>query len=437
MHNQTNESKLANEFVELSVEHKPHCIVEFHVKASPLLTQRAYQNAIKSVAKETTVPGFRKGKAPEEMIKKTFKNQIDKKWEQLIGEEAFAECDRLAKTPVLNQQTRIHFKMKEHSMDGAEMTFQFESEPLIPELDLSSLKLETLNKEPVGEEKLEEIIHRIRTFFAKWEEVNERAAQALDFVTIDLDLIEDDKTSPVFHNTRLEIKAPQMANWMREIVTGMSVGESKEGLSEIDEDASDEDKQNFKPKKVKITLNKIESPILPVVDDEFAQKLLAETAEIMRERLMTLLTKQAEDEVRNQYRDQLSTLLLEHAHFEVPGSLLYTEIQHRSKQLFESPSFKKRYQSLSEDEKKEEFKKVEKQAIDALKLFYICRKVLTDNNIRILPSDLTQEIHSPLDAMFADKDLAKVEKTEAEKNLLMSRILLSKAQDFLIDKILK
>jgi FKBP-type peptidyl-prolyl cis-trans isomerase (trigger factor) len=172
------------------------------------------------------------------------------------------------------------------------------------------------------------------------------------------------------------------------------------------------------------------------VDDELAKKVGAESAEIMKARLKVLIGKQLEEAQRNEYREQMSHLLLEHASFEIPGSLLYTEIQHRSKQLFGSTSFKKKYETLSEEEKKEEFKKVETQAKDALKLFYICKKILTDNNIQITSKDINQEVETPLDAMFADRELANPNKTEEEKNLLMSRILLSKAQDFIIDKLL-
>ena len=137
MSQQTKHS-LENQFVSFTTENKPNCVVEFDVKASSALVDRAYQNAIKAVAKDTTIPGFRKGKAPEDVIKKTFKSAIEKKWEQLIGEESFAECEKLAKIPVLNAQTRIHFKMKKHSHESAEMTFQFETEPSIPAIDFSS-----------------------------------------------------------------------------------------------------------------------------------------------------------------------------------------------------------------------------------------------------------------------------------------------------------
>jgi len=435
MENQTSH-QLSNELVSFTINHKPNCVVELSVTASSQLVKNAYDKAIKAVARETTIPGFRKGKAPDELIQKNFKPAIEKRWEQTIGEEAFAECNRLSKATPLTQDSRINFKMKSHSMDsGAEMTFQYESEPQVPEIDLSKISLENVAKEEVSAEKVEDILNRIRLFFCKWDDVTSRAAEAGDFAFVDLDLIEDDKESRVFTNTRLEIKDPTMAKWMRDLVIGMEIGETKEGFSEVDADASDEDKENFKPKKVKIRLNGIQSATLPPVDDELAKKVGAESAEIMKARLKVLIGKQLEEAQRNEYREQMSHLLLEQTSFDVPGSLLYTEIQHRSKQLFGSNSFKKKYETLSEDEKKEEFKKVETQAKDALKLFYICKKILTDNNIQITSKDINQEIETPLDAMFADRELANPNKTEEEKNLLMSRILLSKAQDFIIDKL--
>ena len=436
MSQQTKHS-LENNLVSFTIENKPNCVVEFDVKASSALVQRAHQNAIKAVAKETTIPGFRKGKAPEDVIKRTFKAAIDKKWEQLVGEEAFAECEALAKIPVLNSQTRVNFKMKHFGADSAEMSFQFETEPAIPQIDYTKINLQDVKKEVVTEEKIHEVIHKIRMFFAKWENVFDRAVQAGDYAIIDLDLLQDEKSERVFSNTRLEVKKPAMADWMRELVIGMSIGESKEGFSAVDEDATDEEKARFTPKKVKITLNGIQEAILPPVDDDLAAKVGAESADIMKERLKVLMEKQAKEAQKTAYREQLSAYLIDHLDFEIPGSLLYTELHHRSKQLFSNPSFKKRIEGLSEEEKKEEFKKIETQAKDALKLFYLCRQVLMENHVTLGPEDLTQDIQSPLDAMFADRDLANPNKTEEQKNLLMSRILLIKAQDLILDKILK
>lgn len=436
METQTKQNHLENDQVSFTIINKPHCVVEFQVKASRSLVEKAYKNAIKEVTKETSIPGFRKGKAPEEAIKKSFKQAIDKKWEQLIGQESFAECEKLAKIPVLNAESRVHFKLKSHSHeDGAEMIFQFESEPEISAVNLSAISLDLAEKKEVSPQQLDEILHKIRLFFAKWNGIEDRAAQQGDYVFVDLDIIEEDKLDRVLTNARLEIKDPIMANWMRELVIGMHIGSSKEGFSQADESASEEDKAKFTPKKIKITLNAIQEPILPALDDELAIKLGAHSLVDMKEKLKLLLEKQSRESQKVIYREKLSSELLKQYNFEVPGSLLYTEIQHRTKQLFSNPSFKKRYDSLDDEGKKEEFTKIESQATDALKLFYICRKILSDNQLTISISDLNQEINSPLEAMFADRDLANPNKTEEQKNLLMSRMLLTKAQDFIIDKI--
>jgi trigger factor len=438
MENQATEQQLTNDLIELTVHRKPRCLVEFVVKAQPVIVQKAYHKAVKSVAKDTSIPGFRKGKAPEALIVKNFASAIEKEWNKQLGEDIFRECENLVRIPVLNSDSRIKFNMKSHSLDqGAEMTFQFESEPEVPTVDVAAL---TLNKEsdtPLDRKKLDEVLHRIRLFFSKWQSVSTRPIQTGDFITIDLDLIEDQKEDRVFSNTRLEVIEPTMAKWMRDLVIGMQVGESKDGISQPDDTASEEDKTKFQPKKVRVSIKSIEEPILPPVDDDLAKKVGVESSQIMLERLETLLNKQLEEEKRNHYREQLSTLLLNTYPFEVPASLLYHELQHRFTRLLQNSSFKTRYESLNEEEKKKEIELIQIQAEEALRLFYLCKHIALTHNLKIVSSDLHPEIQTPLDAMFADRDLIKPNKTEEEKNLLMSRLLLTKAQDFVIDQILK
>lgn len=432
------EQQLANDLIEMTIRRKPYCMVEFIVKAHPSLVKNAHKNAIKAVAKETTIPGFRKGKAPDDLILKNFSDAIEKKWHQQLGDIVFRECELLAKIPVLNSDSRVSFNMTSQNLEnGAEMTFQFESEPETPVVDFEKLSLKAASKVVLDQKKLDDTLHRIRLFFSKWNTVTDRPVQMGDFVVVDLNTVEEDGTSSrVFSNTRLEVGDPVMAKWMRDIVIGMQNGESKEGISEPDDTASEEDKITFKPKKVQVSIKSIEEPLLPPVDDDLAKKVGVETSKIMLERLQTLLQNQLDEQQRIDYRDQLATLLLETYLFEVPGSLLRQEIQHRLEQLFKTPSFKKKYDSLSEEDKKQEIEKVKTQANEALRLFYLCKRVATDNNITISPQDLHQDINSPLDAMFADRDLINPNKTDEEKNLLMSRILLTKAEDFILDKIL-
>ena len=63
---------LQNENVRFTIHHKPACIVEFDVEALEPLVKSAHKKAARTISKEVTLPGFRKGKAPEEMILKNF-----------------------------------------------------------------------------------------------------------------------------------------------------------------------------------------------------------------------------------------------------------------------------------------------------------------------------------------------------------------------------
>ena len=173
------------------------------------------------------------------------------------------------------------------------------------------------------------------------------------------------------------------------------------------------------------------------MDDHFAKMIVAESVEVMKERLTTLLTKQAQENQNNAYHDQLSHLLTEKHQFEIPGSLLHSEMQHRLGQLFQNNSFKERFATLTEDAKKEEIDKVKTHAEAAIRLFYLCKKIAFDHKIMIYPHELNPKITSPLDAMFADKELANPNKTEEQKNLMTSKLLLNKALDFLLAQILK
>ncbi|PCI93646.1 trigger factor [Candidatus Aerophobetes bacterium] len=439
MENQkTSEQTLKNEMIELQVERKPNCLVEFAVKATPSLVKDSQKQAIKSVAKETTVPGFRKGKAPDNLILKNFAKAVDERWQKSIAELAFKECEKLAKIPLLNNEARISFDMKSFDLKaGAELTFNFEAEPDVPKVKLSDFKIDKVKDEGVTQEKIEETIKRIRLFFSTWKQVSDRPVQNTDFIIVDIDLVDDENPQKAFSNTRLEVNEKGMAQWMYKIVLGMKTGEEKEGISEPDSDASEEDKNLFKPKKVKITLKTIEEPVLPAVDDDLAKKVGVDTADEMKTRLKSLLKKQSEEATQKEYREQISKQFLEKLTFELPESLMQREVQFRTSQNMSDASYKKYYDNLSADEKKEEALKLNTQAEEALRLFYICKQVSQDYKIDITSNDLDHNVTTTLDAMFADRDLLNPNKTDQQKALLMSRMLLSKSQDFIIEKLLE
>jgi len=424
-----------DEQVSVTVERLPACRVKYVAKANADLVKKEHNKAMKEVAKTVSLPGFRKGKAPAALLEKNYSHQIESEWQKGIADTTFRACEKLTQIPVLLQGSKISFDMKSHSIDsGAEMTFEFESEPHIEKIETKSFKLEKGTAEEVTDKKVDEMIDRIRGFFGTWKNVTDRAAKEGDHVRLDIDLLEGETPSRAFSNQRFEVAQDKMAKWMRDLVIGMKVGESKEGVSEPDEDATDEDKKKFEPKKVQLIVVAIEESELPAIDDELAKKVGVESVAKMREKLTELMKKQEHDNYLRKQREAIAKQLVETYPIDLPGSILQKEVDYRIKQQKQNPYFAGKWNKMSDAEKKAEEDKMQKEAEDALRLFYLCRKIVETEKLRLDPQKLVPNVKTPLDAMFADPRLQNLE-NEEQRSLAMSRLMLESAQDHIIEKL--
>ena len=335
------------------LDKKENCKVVLTVKAGKELSDKVYQKAIKKTAKDVSIPGFRKGKAPSDLIVKKFGSTVEQEWHKALANEAFDAAQKEAKVPVLNGDSRIVFDMKSCELGkGAEMTFSFETEPDIPSVAGKDLKLTQPEREKIDGKKVDETIDRIRTFFGKWDYITDRAAMAGDHVRIDVDLMEGEPPARVIANQRFELKPGGIAKWMEDLVVGMKVGEQKEGVSKPDDDATAEDKKKFEAKNVRVSLNAIEICTLPELNDELAVKVGLKTMDEMKERVEKLLNGQIDEHVKRELRSQTSDYLAKDVVFDLPESIVEDEFNHRLAAKKENTQFRVEYNQLDEAGKK-------------------------------------------------------------------------------------
>ncbi len=431
------DKNLKSNSVDVTVSKKPNCLVELVVKASPDLVKSCYKKAIRSIAKQVSIPGFRKGKAPDNLIEKNYHRHLEDKWKQEIADESFKETQQLAKIPLLNGNARISFDMKNHSKeDGAEMTFAFETEPDVPPVDPKTVEVVDIEPEVIGGKQVDETIEQIRSFFGTWEIVEDKAVEQDDYVTVDIFNIEADPEEKALANTRFKVNRENMAQWMYDLVVGMKKGDAKEGVSTPDEDAPEEFKNENPPKKVRVELLTIQKLNLPEVDDELAKKVGVSSVDEMKTRLQTLLEKRAQKEVKDRQRDFIADKLVETCSFDLPESIIQKEVQFRVKQMTNDPQYQERLKTMSEEEKKESVENIKQHANNAVRLFYICRKICEEQKLDVTPDDLSPaKMETPLDAMFVDRnDFYDYKSLSQEQQaIVLSRVMLHKAEDFLIE----
>lgn len=417
--------------VKVQVHEKGSCRIELDVHASPKMVNEAKLSAVKRVGKEISLPGFRKGKAPSEMILKKFPNDVEKALHKELADAAFIAAQKIAKVPVLNNNSPISFDLKKSTPEeGAELVFSFETEPKIPDVDLSHFASKEVARPEVGDKQIDEAVLQMRFFFAKWKPV-EREIKDGDYIMIDLDTVEGENVQRVFHHIRFEVSKDRMANWMKTLVAGAKTGDVLEGISEADATATDAEKAEFKPKKVRITILKVEEAELPELDDEFAKKVGATDATQMRQSVSELLNKQADEKVQTELRDQVNDYLIQNYIFELPKSLVDTECKHRLSQMAQDPSFKAKWNKMSQEERKNLEEKLREEADQAVRLFYLSRSIVQKEKVPVTHQEVQYEaIH--IYQSHGGKSTDQMPKEIYA--LALSKVILAKAQDLFLKK---
>lgn len=304
-----------NDYLTATMESLPNCTVRFVTEVKGSKAQDLRKKALKTISKEAKIPGFRPGKGPADLLEKKYGNLIDREFEQEASQLAVSDAVNLSKCFPLKREGGVQVDKFEKTDDGFKVIFHYETFPTVPDVDTDNLKITPPKKRVITDDEVEKTLKEIQLYHAKWNEVSERAAQEGDFVVIDIDVIDEPKFK-AYENSRFHVVDGGMPKWARDLVIGLKPGESKEGVSEKDNDSEDE----FVPRNCKITVNLIQTAELPELDDELAKKAGVDNVENLKKNIRLELEKSAELAYQDQIRMKMRDLLVEKHPFDLPGT---------------------------------------------------------------------------------------------------------------------
>lgn len=421
-----------NEKVRFEVHYKPQCVVEYDVHVLLPLIEEAHKEALRVVAKKVVLPGFRKGKAPSEVVAKRFPDDLDKSFQQAIAESSYRECSALARIPLLKADTKVIFIMHTHSREGAHVTLSFETVPQVPEIDPAQFVLKEVEYPHVSSERVAEAIRQTQFFFATWTSIANRPVQEGDYLLLDVENIETTPPSSVFVNTRFEVSDLHMAKWMKDLVLGKQSGESIEGLSFPDPDLPEEKKAEFQPRRVRVSIKAIQQVELPPIDEQFVKQLGLQKVEELEPRVSAILTQMAENHVKQQQRQQVTDFLLT-IQFELPRSVIEKEAQFRLEQMMKEEGFRKKWEVSSETERRSCISQVLGEADRAIRIFYLCRALILKEKLSITAKDLHALPADQLSVMLnPDSHMQDFTVPEFKQAESYSRLMLEKTADWVL-----
>lgn len=406
-------------------------LFEIHVK--PEGATAAYSRALKTINKEVSLPGFRKGKAPDSLITNKYAKQLQEEWLQTVLKTAFNEALALTKMEPFNNNSIRCSEIKELSKEtGATFTIEFETTPIVPHIDLNTIHLQKIKRIPVSDSNVDQVIRNIQVYNATWEDIKDRPIEEGDFVDLDIENL-DEPYNTICADTRFEVKKGVLADWMHKLLIGVRTDETVEGVSEKDQKDdfdTDEEEAEFRPTRCSLTVKAIKKPTLPELDDEFGKKVGAKDYADLREKVLSDLNRRADEKMHTQLYRQLDDELLQLYKFDPPKSLVDAEIDQRLA-IHEEWLHK---QEMSVEEIDKEMQNLKQQLPDmvekGLRLLFLLLGFAREHSFQVTEQEINSELFKKISQGMPLPEGAQASEMRSRLN---QSILLQKARNYIID----
>ena len=306
---------------------------EMTVKIDGDAWKKAVNKAFNRIAKEVSIPGFRKGNVPKAMIEKRIPRSAV--YEQAIDDNiqnwfqsALEECG-------IRPIAQADSNLKSVSEDGVELAFTVKVEPEAELKDLSDVKYE-VKLEEVTDKDIENEINRIRERYAENEEV-EGPAEEGD--TVDINYVGKKDGVPFeggsANDYKLKLGSHTFIPGFEEGLIGAVKGEEKELTLKFPEDYHSADLAGADVV-FEVTVNDVTRQVLPEVNEEFVEDQNipnVDTVEQFRTRLTDTAKRNAEAAAENDMMEAFAAAV----DVEVPEEMIEEEansqVQQQATQL--------------------------------------------------------------------------------------------------------
>lgn len=285
----------------------------------------------KNLAGQISVPGFRKGKLPKQLIEQragfdyiveaSLNDALNDYYAQALGEN---ELSPLAQ-PELDVQSQPSTENREADV---KLTITVTVRPEIELPNYEGLEVEVDEVEVTAEDEVQ-ALDALRERFGTLKTV-ERPAADKDFVTIDIAAEIDGEQVDAANDLSYQIGSGTMLDGIDEALTGLSAGEDATFETKLSggEHAGEQ-------AVIKVKLSAVKERELPEADDEFAQ-LASEfdTIEELKEDIKKQVAEAKVAEQGTQARDKVLAKLVELVEVPVPEKVIEDQLE----QHFNNPN---------------------------------------------------------------------------------------------------
>ena len=413
-------------------ENKNELKLEFTIEAKKFddAILKVYQKS----ARYFNIPGFRKGKAPFNIVERMYGDEI-------FYEDAFNEL-----VPEIYEKEIEENKIEAVSKPNIDIVTMKKGENLVftaivqtkPEVKLGKYKgIELKNVEyPVTDEDVEHELSHMQEHNARIITVEDRAVKEKDIAVIDFEGFVDGKAFEGGKAERheLEIGSKTFIPGFEDQIIGMKTGEEKDINVKFPEDYFSKDLAG-KDAMFKVKLHEIKEKQLPELDDEFA-KDVSEFDTLKDLKVSIKDKKQAENDEKAKHETE--NLAIEavsaETNIDIPSGMIETEIDAMIRDLEQQLS----YQGISLDQylhimnktRKEIEDNYKEQAEKNVKSRLILEEIIKEEKREASEEEILEKIKEMASNYGKKED--DLNKNEALKEYLANSIKTEKAIELII-----
>lgn len=280
--------------------------------------EKEIRDSLEKLRRKTTIPGFRTGKAPIDLIEKRFGKEIESDVLERVIPQGYIEALREANiTPVANPvlEEKSDFKRRQ----PISMTLTVEVMPNIENLNYEDIPLKDIAV-AVSDSDVESVLKRQQEEKATYEP-SEGPVEMSDLIVVDYSSPGDGVEAK---DQILKVGGSMFPEEFTQKVVGRVKGE------EISVEATfpeDHPLENLAGKHVtmKVMIKDIKKVNLPVVDDELAKDVGFQNLGEMKKRIGEEIEKAKRNEVVKIQKAEIIRNLVESHEFDIPESLVERE----------------------------------------------------------------------------------------------------------------
>ena len=409
------------------------------VKLEITIEAEKFNNAIKKVyfqnAKYFNIPGFRKGKAPQNIVEKYYGKEIF--YEDAFNEVVPAEYEKALEENKIDAVSKpdIDVITMEKGQDLV-FTAIVQTKPEAKLKKYKGIEIEKIEYN-VKDSDVDKELKDMQDKNSRLVTVEDRPAQNDDTTIIDFEGFVDGVAfdGGKGENYNLVLGSHSFIEGFEDQVVGMKVGEEKEINVTFPEEYFSKNLAG-KPATFKVKLNELKKKELPELDDEFAKDVSEfDTLKELKQSIKEKLEKQFKDREKYEKEDAVVRELVKELEVDIPSGMIEMEVDNMMRDMEQRMSYQglKMEQYLKMMNKTEEqFKKeYEPQALDAIKSRLAIEVVIKSEKIEATDEEIKEKIAEM--AKNYGKEPKELEENENIKNYVKNGIENEKAMEFLVE----